>query len=177
MNERTHPEYHFSHIYNGLIFVGYEYYPMIEFKVKLKSNLTQTPPVTTPPSTTPITPSSPTSPAQSNTPVSEQITASSGERVIENSLHTSGEKRALFNGSNFKCAWFIVDSEAKMLKGPVEIDTEKIKSGVRTIKDPNYPQIDGHNIESVSNDPESIISDEDIPAWMVKHLMEVVHIE
>lgn len=124
MTDMETPNYHFEHIYNGIIFKDSIYYPMIEFKI-----------------------------IKNNDEIKEQIN---------------------FSHSNFKCGWFIVDAPLLKLIGPINIDNEKIKSGIRMINDELFPEINGLIIESISNDVDSLIPSEQIPFWMIKHLNDAV---
>lgn len=117
-------DYYFSHIYNGIVFKGSTYYPMIEFKI-----------------------------IRTDQSIPEPI---------------------LFKETQFKCGWFIVDGENSKLRGPVGLNKEKIKTGLRVIDDKNFPEIDGSEIESVSNEKESMITREQIPHWMTKHMVSKI---
>ena len=117
-------DYYFLHIYNGIVFKGSDYYPMIEFKI-----------------------------VRTDPEISEFI---------------------LFKESQSKCGWFIVDGENSKLKGPVYLHKEHIKKCIRVIDDKNFPEIDGFEIESVSLDKESLIFREQIPLWMIKHMVSKV---
>jgi hypothetical protein len=82
--------------------------------------------------------------------------------------------KIVFKDVKFKCGWFIVDAEALKLIGPVNLNLEEIKKEKRVIDDINYPDINGMEIEGISNDVETLISRDQIPMWMVKHLSESV---
>ena len=76
----------------------------------------------------------------------------------------------LFCNVDYKCAWFVIDSDNRTLLGPVGINKEKIINGERFIDDEQYEEINGCEIEAVSNEAESIIDPDDLPDWMMMSL-------
>lgn len=88
------------------------------------------------------------------------------------------KEQALFKYVDFKCAWFMIDVNEtyKQLIGPIKIDVEKIKTGNRVINDAEFPDLNGLDIESISNVPEDLIADDDIPDWMLVKLTSLVHL-
>ncbi|VBB18927.1 hypothetical protein YASMINEVIRUS_1459, partial [Yasminevirus sp. GU-2018] len=81
----------------------------------------------------------------------------------------------VFSRVQFKCGWFIISTDehsVQSLRGPVKIDLEKIKDGVRLIADDEFPEINGCEIECVSNEQESLIHVNDTPMWMLNALQK-----
>lgn len=56
--------------------------------------------------------------------------------------------KKIFKKSNFHCAWFIYNND--VLCGPINIDTEIVKSGKRIIKDDDFPLYNGKEITNVT---------------------------
>lgn len=89
-------------------------------------------------------------------------------------INKDASKPILFKGVEYKCGWFIVDGENFKLEGPVCLNKEDIKNNLRVIDDKNFPNINDSEIESVSNESDSIIPREQIPHWMIKHLINKI---
>ena len=79
-----------------------------------------------------------------------------------------------FKGVQFRRGWFILDGKNSRLEGPVCLNKDKMKTGLMVIDDKNFPTIDGSEIESLSNEVESMIPNEHIPHWMIKHMVNMI---
>lgn len=80
----------------------------------------------------------------------------------------------IFDRVNYRCGWFIVDAVESRLIGPVMLDLEQIKSGVRKIKDDQFgSSINGLIIECIDN--KDIVPPDQIPAWMINSLIKNIH--
>lgn len=86
-------------------------------------------------------------------------------------INPEAKEQILFRDTQFKCGWFIMDAENLNLRGPVNLNKIKIETGIREIEDENFPEINGFTIEAISNEKESLITREDIPHWMIKHMI------
>ena len=73
-----------------------------------------------------------------------------------------------FADTNFKCGWFIIQPIDHKLLGPINLNIEQFKSDLkkRIIDDINYPDINGLEIEDISNDPKMLIPRNELPDWM-----------
>jgi hypothetical protein len=79
-----------------------------------------------------------------------------------------------FKGVQFNRVWFILDGKNSRLEGPVCLNKDKMKTGLMVIDDENFPIINGSEIESLSNEAESMIPNEQIPHWMIKHMVNMI---
>ena len=81
----------------------------------------------------------------------------------------------IFRDVNYKCAWFLIDSDNKRLLGPVMLDLELIKDNIRKIKDESdeFIDINGAEIQAVSND--DLISSDQLPKWMIKSMTDKIY--
>jgi hypothetical protein len=79
-----------------------------------------------------------------------------------------------FKDVQFRRGWFILDGKNSRLEGPVRLNNDKIKTGLVVIDDKNFPMINGSEIESLSNETESMIPNEQIPHWMIKHMVNMI---
>jgi hypothetical protein len=84
----------------------------------------------------------------------------------------------LFCDTNFKCGWFIIEPSEYKLLGPINLNIEQIKTELkkRVIDDINYPDINGLEIEDISNDPEMLIPRDQLPDWMFYCLINKINI-
>jgi hypothetical protein len=82
----------------------------------------------------------------------------------------------LFSDTNFKCAWFIIEPSEHKLLGPINLNINHIKSEKRVIDDTNYPDIDGLEIEDISDDPDMLIPRDQLPDWIYHCLINKIHI-
>lgn len=162
-SNETYIDVCFEHIYNGLIISDCRVIPMIEFKIKSK----KLNPVVS------ITPLTPLTDEELKTDTTSKDTTDLKTEIIKPTPNI------LFKYVDFKCAWFIVDvSEShRQLIGPVGIDGEKIKDGIRVVNDNTFQDIDGLEISSVSNNIDDLIAKEDIPEWMMIHLRSSIYLE
>lgn len=90
----------------------------------------------------------------------------------ENNDHL--ENTFLFCNVNYKSGWFIIDANKMILSGPIILDKNKIMIDVRIVDDIKFNEINGCEIESISNDEKIMIKGQDIPEWMISCLMKSI---
>lgn len=119
-------EYTFYHTRNGIVYNDDDYYPMIEFKIKMND-------------------------------------ANSNKMAVFQIVDLDSDS-----------AWFCMmpGENNYQLMGPVIIDPEQKEKQI--VDDWRFDNLLGREIESISNDPSSIIDHDDIPNWMLKTLDELV---
>jgi hypothetical protein len=106
----------------------------------------------------------------------EPSTNNSTDNFTDNSTDNS----TVFKHSKSNSGWFIIDTVLNKLDGPVNIiavDKEEISNESISIiiNDDSYSDINGFKIDCVSDNPDDLISQSDIPNWMLHSLLEAIY--